>query len=404
MFVKRARARIIYNSRKEQTIEIELKTYEGVFKASAPAGKSRGKHEVEPYNIAGIKRSLELVKKFLGILTGRNFRIRQIADLEQIEKLLQVFENRQGKIGGNVRYTLHTVFLRAAAKDQGIELWELLHREVGKGKTPVMPMPVGNCIGGGLHSAEARGKKPDFQEFLLIPKEKTFARAVTVNVRAYQYAKTLLHAKKQNDEHAWRTDWSNEEVLEVLQKIAKRYHVRIGIDAAASTFFSRGYYSYFNKELIRDKTDQADYMAHLIKKYELFYTEDPMEEEDFGGFAQVLNETKNQRKKNLIVGDDLTTTNTKLLERAIHAKAIHAIIIKPNQIGSIIETARVVAMCKKHKITMVFSHRSGETMDDALADYCVGFGGHFIKAGIMGPERLIKLKRVMDIEKRLLSK
>jgi len=105
--------------------------------------------------------------------------------------------------------------------------------------------------------------------------------------------------------------------------------------------------------------------------------------------------------KSLIVGDDLTTTNLKLVRRAVDSKAINAMIVKPNQIGSILEVKKVVQFCKKHKIVMIFSHRSGETMDDSLADYCVGFGGQFLKAGIFGRERLIKLKRVMDIEKKV---
>ena len=123
-----------------------------------------------------------------------------------------------------------------------------------------------------------------------------------------------------------------------------------------------------------------------------------MQEEDFSGYKEILNAVQ---KGILIVGDDLTTTNLKLVRRAVNGEAINAMIIKPNQIGSIIEVRDVVNFCKKNKIVMIFSHRSGETMDDTLADYCVGFGGQFIKTGIFGRERLIKLKRVMDIEKKL---
>jgi len=100
----------------------------------------------------------------------------------------------------------------------------------------------------------------------------------------------------------------------------------------------------------------------------------------------------------LVVGDDLTTTNLKLVRRAVESSSVNAVIIKPNQIGSLIEVKKVVLFCKKYNIKMIFSHRSGETMDDILADYCVGFGGDFIKSGVYGRERLIKLKRVMDIE------
>ena len=117
---------------------------------------------------------------------------------------------------------------------------------------------------------------------------------------------------------------------------------------------------------------------------------------------EVLNAVKEKKKsKTLIVGDDLTTTNLKRVHRAVQGGAINAMIVKPNQIGSILEVKKVVEFCKKNDIVMIFSHRSGETMDDTLADYCVGFGGQFMKAGIYGRERLIKLKRVIDIEKAL---
>ena len=136
-----------------------------------------------------------------------------------------------------------------------------------------------------------------------------------------------------------------------------------------------------------------------MKKFGIFYVEDGMHENDFGGFKEVLN---NVSKKTLIVGDDLTTTNLKRVRRAVGGKTINAMIIKPNQIGSILEVKKVVELCKRNDVKMIFSHRSGETMDDILADYCVGFGGQFIKCGIFGRERLIKLKRIMDIERTLL--
>jgi enolase len=300
---------------------------------------------------------------------------------------------RHGRLGGNVVYAIQTVFLRAAAREKKKELWEFIIGDVSKFK---LPMPVGNCIGGGLHSKKIKGKRPDFQEFLLIPKEDSFSRAVTVNLRAYEFAKKLLRTRKRNDENAWMTAKNNEEVFEVLSEVAKRYNLRIGCDFAASTFFEKGYYNYKNKELIRDRVDQVDYIERLVKKYNLFYAEDSMNEEDFSGFKQINNSVGN---KCMIVGDDLTTTNLGILKRAFRSGSINAIIIKPNQIGDILEVKRVVEFCKKNKIKMIFSHRSGETMDDAIADYCVGFGGDFIKTGIYGRERLIKLKRIIDIER-----
>lgn len=402
MFVKKVVPSFVKNSRGEKSIQIEFFTYEGRFKASAPSGKSKGRTEVASYNSKGIMSSMRMLKAFCPSLQHKNFIVKKLKDLEQLVKLMRKFETKEDKFGGNVNYAMESAFLKAAAADNKKELWQFINDDVNKGIRPKMPMPVGNCIGGGLHSKTIKGKKPDFQEFLLIPKEKKFSRAVTLNLRAYGLAKKLLKTRKRNDENAWMTNKPNEEVLEILKIVAKKYNLRIGIDAAASTFYKDGYYNYKNKNLIRDKVDQADYMEKLAKKFELFYLEDGMDEGDFSGFKEILNGiSKVKKSKTLVIGDDLTTTNLKIVRRAVNGKAINALIVKPNQIGSILEVKQVVEFCKKKKIVMIFSHRSGETMDDTLADYCVGFGGQFIKAGIFGRERLIKLKRVMDIEKKL---
>jgi len=400
MFIRDIKVGVISNSRKEHTLGIELITYEGKFTCSAPSGKSKGKNEVPSYNRHGMIRSVKLARAFAKKLIHKNFILKKLDDVKQLTELMESFEKHYGAFGANTKYVFEGVFLKAAAKDRNRELWEFINDDVNNGRKPKMPMPVGNCIGGGLHSPKIKGKRPDFQEFLLIPNEKKFSHAVTLNIKAYTFARKILKISKSNDESAWTTTKTNEEVLEILKKVAKQYKLRIGLDVAASTFFKKGYYNYKNKELIRDKVDQADYMERLIKKFGIFYVEDPMEESDFSGFKEIIN---NVNKKTLIVGDDLTTTNLKSVRRAVASSAINAVIIKPNQIGPILEVKKVVEYCKKNKIKMIFSHRSGETMDDILADYCIGFGGNFIKTGIYGRHRLIKLKRIMDIEKSLVK-
>jgi enolase len=203
-----------------------------------------------------------------------------------------------------------------------------------------------------------------------------------------------------NDEHAWNTNLTNEEVLDVLATVAEKYNLRIGLDVASSGFFDKkSYYDYDNKELMRDRTEQVDYMKILAQRYKIFYIEDPLMEEDFSGFKELL--SKVDAKKTMIVGDDLTTTNIQRTERAVRSNSINAMIVKPNQIGSLMEVKRVIEFCKKNKIKIIFSHRSGETMDNALGDFAVGFQADFVKCGLYGKERLIKLKRIIEIEKSL---
>jgi len=403
MFIESGVAKIIKNSRGENTVEISIRCQHGTFTSSAPSGKSKGKNEVADYNSRGIVWSVKLANNFFEKIRNKNITLKNLNDLKDIENKIKQFESDFGILGGNVVYAIETAMMKSAAKESRKELWRFVFDSMNY-KEIKMPMPVGNCIGGGLHSLGVDGKRPDFQEFELIPDEEKFSRAVTKNVHAYLYAKKLLKRKhgkfflKRNDENAWETGLTNEEVLDILSEVANKYNLRIGLDVASSSFCDeRGYYQYKNKSLIRDRLEQIDYMRILIERYNLFYVEDPLKEEDFSGFEELSSKIKN--KRTLIVGDDLTTTNLHRLERAFRAKAINAIIVKPNQIGSFVEVKKVIDFCKKNNIKIIFSHRSGETMDSALADFAVGFQADFIKTGIWGKERMIKLKRIIDIEK-----
>ena len=162
--------------------------------------------------------------------------------------------------------------------------------------------------------------------------------------------------------------------------------------------------------LKRDSEEQLIYISNLIKNFNLFYIEDPFNEEDFASFSKLLHrsvypETKNagakKFPKKLIVGDDLTVTNYKRLKKAIEMESINGIIVKPNQIGSLLKVKEVCDLAKNNDIKIIFSHRSGETEEDILADLAFGFQADFFKSGITGKEREIKIKRLIEIEKSL---
>lgn len=404
MFIKEVRSSIIKNSRGERTLRVDLHTFEGKFFASAPSGKSKGKNEAKDYHQGKIGKSFILLNAFCKRLKHMNFLIKKVDDLKLLKNEILKFEKRHGKLGANATYILESVFLKGAAKDNHVELWKFVK---GDSKRPKIPMPVGNVVGGGMHS---KGKKPDFQEFLLVPNEKTFGMAISKIIRVYfKLKKELKNGNKKwkaktNDENAWQINLSNEDTLKIVCNVAKKHNLRVGLDVAASTFCTKsGYYHYSNKKLVRDRNEQIDYMDRLIKKYELFYVEDPLDENDFSGFSMLSKRVAENKRNTLIVGDDLTVTDLDRLKKASR-NSINAIIIKPNQVGSLLEVKKVVEFCKQKNIKMIFSHRSGETMDDALADYAIGFGADFIKTGAIGRERLIKLRRVMEIEKKLRRK
>ncbi len=374
----------ILDSRKEGTILVSIKTNVGDFSASAPMGKSRGKHEAKPYKNT-LENDIETLQKFSGYFS--NEKIDKFDDLRRIEDIVD------GHVGGNTTFAFESAILKALAKEQKKEIWQLINPEADK-----FPRFVGNCIGGGEHST-MEGRKPDFQEFLLIPDTKNVEEAFNMLKEGKARAGEILKKfdknfkGKKNDENAWMNSLTDKEVFDVLEQLKMPF----GTDVASSTFFQRKKYIYKNPIFKRDDEEQYFYVSNMIKNYKLFYVEDPFDEEDFKNFAKLHKNFPDT----LIVGDDLTTTNYKRLKKAIDEKSINALIVKPNQIGFLSEVKRVVKLAKDEDIKMIFSHRSGETDESILADLAFGFGADFMKCGITGKEREVKIKRMIQIYKSL---
>jgi len=383
MKIYNIQVKAIENSRREKTIQIIIKTNYGTFKTSAPSGKSKGRYEAPAYT-----KNLATEIEFLNQL--------QLSEILCFRDLLQVEKICRGKIGANSLFALEASLLKALAKKNGKELWEYLGRKHKK-----LPRPVGNVVGGGLHSRGINRKKPDFQEFLFIPNAKTFKQCVKINYKAYKFAKKLLDGHERNDEGAWETGKTNKDVLEIMnqvkEKIWDKYKekVMVGIDIAGSSFFKGSKYYYKNPVRKLDRKEQIEHIKSLINQYNLYYIEDPLNEDDFSGFKEL------SKGKCFIVGDDLTVTNPVRLKKAIRNKSIRMLIVKPNQVGSLIKTKEVIAFAHKHKIKTIMSHRSGETEDNTIADLAVAWGCDFIKTGIYGKEREAKLDRIIKIEKSL---
>lgn len=398
-------AKSVFDSRKQRTIQVIVKTEKGTFTCSAPAGKSTGEHEVKSY-FKSLEEDIDFINEIdVESINERLEKNKKIESCDQAFIFLGFIEKlTNNKVGGNSLFAFEASLLKAIAKENGKELYDFL---LDSKKEVKFPRPVGNTIGGGLHSKGRDGKRPDFQEFLFIAKGKTFKESFEINNRAYSLAGKLLGywLKTKNDEGAYETGLSNEEVLDIMKNVSegiKKYYnqeVDIGLDVASSSFYKDGFYEYknFHKEL--DKNSEIKYINKLIKKYDLLYVEDPLNENDFSAFSELMFDTKNQHC--LIVGDDLTTTDPERLSKAIRLKSINGIIVKPNQIGSLIKVKQVIEIAKKNNIKTIISHRSGETMDNTIADLAVGFQCDFIKTGIYGKVRRAKLKRLLKIEKMM---
>ncbi|MEN7981964.1 MAG: hypothetical protein ABFQ65_00770 [Nanoarchaeota archaeon] len=397
MIIKSVSAKSILDSRKEKTIFISIKTNLGKFSASAPNGKSTGKFSTKIYK-KSLEQDIETIKKFSEYFS--NEILEKFEDLRRIEDILD------NHVGANTLFALESATLKAIAKEQKKEIWEIIyssHDFSAKAKNPKkLPRLVGNCIGGGKHAETIDGKKPDFQEFLLIPDSHSVIQALNTNkfikIKSGQNLKTFDSKFKntKSDEDAWMTSLDDKSVLEVLKNSIKP-KTNLGLDIASSSFYRRKKYHYKNPKLDRTPEEQFNYLSNLIKNFNLFYLEDPFEENNFENFTKLLKKFPDK----LIVGDDLTVTNYKRLEKAINEKSINTIIVKPNQNGSLIEVKRVCELAKKHNIKIVFSHRSGETKENILADLAFGFQADFFKCGITGDERESKLNRLIEIEKGL---
>lgn len=395
MKIKELSARVILDSRKEKTIEVSVKTENGLFSSSSPSGKSKGRNEAPSY----IRTIEEDIKELLNMQNKlSSLEINYFRDLEKVEEIVKGF------VGANVLYALETAILKALALEQGKQLWQVLNPKARR-----MPHPAGNCIGGGLHTQLLKGLRLDFQEFLIIPKTRKFSQDVFLMQKAHELTAKSLKARNAlgslNDENANSTNLTNEEALEILNNVRSELEnegekVEIGLDVASSSFYARGKYEYKNPYKVISSLEQKDYIKEIIKKFGIFYAEDGLREEDFYGFS-LLKKELNEEKPTLIVGDDLICSNLERLKKALMEKSVNAIIVKPNQVGSLIDIAKLVALAKKYEIATIMSHRSGETMDYALADYAFAFQTEFIKTGIKGKEREIKLNRLIEIEKSL---
>jgi len=408
MRIKSVLAKSILNSRNEKTILVSIKTNVGTFSASAPSGKSVGKYEAKSYKKT-IEDDIKSIKDFSDYFSEEI--IEKFDDLRRIEDIME------GHVGANTLFALESAVLKATAKEQKKQVWQLINKGAKK-----MPRLVGNCIGGGAHTTihgnskkefprssvskqsverkhSSSEKKPDFQEFLLIPNSKSIKEGFELNKKAKKSIGQRLSEidknfnNKENDENAWETSLNEKQVLEVLKKLK----LPLGLDVAASSFYKRKKYHYDNPMLKRDDVEQLGYLSNLIKNFNLFYIEDGLNEEDFESFAKLVKKFPDR----LIVGDDLTVTNYKRLEKAIKMKSINAIIVKPNQNGSLLEVKRICELAKKNNIKTIFSHRSGETDETILADLAFGFNADFFKCGIEGDVREKKIKRLIEIEKSL---
>jgi len=396
--IKNIKAREILNSRGKPTIEVEVETHKGFFKASVPSGASRGKNEAKELTIKKAKRNVNkiIAKELKGLNEKKQAKIdRLLVDLDGTEN--------KGHLGANALLAMSVAICRAGARAKRKPLYKYIRKIGGrklKTKGWKMPQPCFNVINGGAHA----GNKLDIQEFMIIPQGDTFKNNLNKGAQIYHNLKEVILKKfgKQStnlgDEGGFSPDISNSlKVLDLLKKIIKDQDIKIGLDVAASQFYQDEKYILEGKSF--DSNKLLKYYQDLFKKYSIEFIEDPFHEEDWKSFKKIMTKLG---KKITIVGDDLLTTNTNRMRLAYVKSACNGVIIKPNQIGTVSETLQAVKLAKLYKWKIIVSHRSGETLDSFIADLAVGVGADYIKSGAPARgERLAKYNRLLKIESEL---
>jgi enolase len=393
-------ARKIFNNRGEETIEVDVITTSGFGRASAPAGKSRGKAEVLYYPQGGVDQALKKIDDLIAPeLAGLNSDFQ-----EEIDNALHEIDGTTNFkiIGGNTAFAISLANAEATANSHGL----LLFQSLGGSTANTLPYPLGNTISGGKH---ARGKAPDIQEYLALPHgAETFLEAATANAQIHKKIGGALKKKDKlfncgkSDEGAWIANIGNVDAFEVISKACEEvgneldFECGFGIDVAASSLWKEKEkkYIYESEGKKRDTAEQLEFLLDLIEKYHIAYVEDPFHEDDFKSFAELTKKAKNC----LICGDDLFTTNNERLNHGIKLSAANSIIIKVNQIGTLTDASETIESAQKYGYTTVMSHRSGDTCDWHIAHLAVAFKCPIIKTGVVEGARIAKINELVRIE------
>ena len=410
--IKNIKAREVLDSRGNPTIEVDLAINSLKFSAMVPSGASTGTHEAlelrdnnkKRYNGKGVLKAVDNVNKIIAKkLIGRDCTKQTEIDNLMIE--LDGTENKS-KLGANAILAVSMAACKAGTYSKNIPLYRYI-AQLGKNKKITLPVPMALVLEGGKHADQSS----DLQEFMIMPfKAKTFAERIRLSSEIYNSIGKVLKEKNFNINVGFEGAYGpslggNEKALQVIVEGIERAgyepgkEVSIAIDAAASEFFSHGKYNLSVDGDMLDGNGMIEFYSELAKKYPIASIEDGLAEDDWGNWTLL---TKKLGNKIQIVGDDLTVTNVARLQKAIDMKAINAILIKVNQIGTVTETIDAISLAKKHGLKSIVSHRSAETEDTFIADFAVGMGTGQCKFGATArSERTAKYNRLLRIEEEL---
>ena len=406
------------DSRGNPTVQVTVRLESGIEgMAMVPSGASTGSFEavelrdgdMQSYNGLSVYKAIENVnKKISKALIGCNV----FNQLEIDEKMIKLDGTvNKSKLGANSILGVSLAVARAAANSLNIPLYKYIGGINGK----VMPMPMMNVLNGGKHA----NNNLNIQEFMIVPVGgKNYREIMQMGVEVYKVLKEIL--KKKNlvtsvgDEGGFAPNLENDEeaielLLEAINKAGfkEKKDFELALDVASTEMHleakkinKEGYY-FWKTDEYKTKAEMIDYIVDLVNKYPIYSVEDGLAEEDWKAWKEL---TKKIGNKVQLVGDDLFVTNPERLMKGVKEEVANAILIKPNQIGTLTETLETIRLAKKNNYKTIISHRSGETEDTFIADLAVGVNAMQIKTGApCRTDRVAKYNRLLNIEEEILN-
>ena len=404
MKILEVKSREILDSRGWPTVETDI-TIEGNItgRASIPSGASTGSNEAlelrdheKRYLGKGVLKAVNNVNTII----KENIINKDFENFQELDELLIKLDNTKNKtnLGANAILSVSLPYIKACAQKENKELYQYI------GKSKQVPKCMFNILNGGMHA----DNKIEFQEFMIMVNRKTIKEQLQIASEVFHNLKNILkeqgYSTNVGDEGGFAPNLkNNKEALDTIIKAIEisgytpKEDVLIALDIAASSFYDKNKKMYLIDNDYKNTNQMIEMFKKLIKKYPIFSIEDPLEEQDFIGFAKLTNELNIN-----IVGDDLYTTNKTLLQKGIENKSTNFILLKANQIGTISEMIDTIKLARENNINMIISHRSGETEDTFISDFAVGLGIPYMKSGSLSRgERICKYNRLLRIEENL---
>ena len=414
--IKDIKARQIFDSRGNPTVEVDVITNDNIIgRAAVPSGASTGEHEAVELRDGGndyMGKGVSMAVSNVNSTIRENLLGKSVFEQKELDSLMIDLDGTENKciLGANAILGVSLAISQAAAKSKNLPLYQY----IGGNSAITLPVPMMNIINGGSHSDAPIA----FQEFMIVPvNAESFSHAMKIGTEIFHNLKSILSTRglstSVGDEGGFAPKLKGtEDALETIIKSISSAgfkpgeDVMIALDCASSEFFEDNHYDYRIFEgkngKVFDSVQQADYLSDLVSKYPIISIEDGMDENDWSGWIHSTNVLGNKVQ---LVGDDLFVTNTNILQKGIDQKAANSILIKVNQIGTLTETINAINLAKEHGFSTVISHRSGETEDNIIADLAVALNAGQIKTGSLSrSDRMSKYNQLLRIEEQLGSK